>query len=211
MLSKRLQALASHYHLAQSIWDIGCDHGQLGLSFRDHPQKPFIHLVDPSLDVIHKLKQSIDSDIPINHFIKIHHNKGQDVKLDPGSKQIFIAGMGGKEIRDILKALRPQMSAPDRIVLSPHRGILELREYLATSDFRLIHEYTLMDEDQYYQVLCLDFESPLSVHPFGEGVFQGEVGEAYRLKLVETFEIHQDPKSRAFLSYLKAASKPAIK
>ena len=211
MLSKRLKALASHYHLQQSIWDIGCDHGQLGLSFRDHPQKPFIHLVDPSLNVILNLKQTIDSDIPKSNLLKVHHEKGQRLKLDSNSKQIFIAGMGGKEIRDILIALRPQMSPPDRVVVSPHRGILELREYLASSDFGLIQEYTLMDEDQFYQVLCLDFESPDRVHHFGLGVFQGEVGHTYRRKLIETFEIHQDPQSRAFLNYLKADEIPAIK
>lgn len=211
MLSKRLQALASHYQNQESIWDIGCDHGHLGLSFLEHPKKPQIHLVDPSFDVVQKLKHSVDSDIPRSTFIKVHHNKGQDLILESGSKQIFIAGMGGKEIRDILKALRPQLTSSDQVVISPHRGILELRDYLSQSEFRLKHEYTLMEDEQYYQVLCLDFESLERVSPFGVGVFQGPVGQAYRKKMLETFEIHQDPLSRAFLSYLKAAGDPRIK
>ncbi len=204
MLSKRLKALASHYDGQQSIWDVGCDHGLLGLSFVNHPLRPHIHLVDPSLDVINKLQQVIDSDIPKSHFIKIHHKKGQELKLETNSKLIFIAGMGGKEIKEILKALRSQMSASDRVVVSPHRGILELREYLALSDFRLVHEYALMEDEQYYQVICLDFKSNDLVSVFGRGVFEGGVGEAYRRKLIETYEIHQDPQSRAFLRYLKS-------
>jgi tRNA A22 N-methylase len=207
VLSIRLKALASHYHNQESIWDIGCDHGQLGLSFRGHPSRPSIHLVDPSQEVILKLKASIDSDIPINHSIKIHHKKGQDLVLGSDTKQVFIAGMGGKEIRDILKAIRPQLSLGDRIVISPHRGILELREYLTHSDFRLNHEYTLKEDEQFYQIICLDFESISRVSAFGEGVFSGEIGRAYRQRLIDTFEIHQDTQSRALLNYLKNAIK----
>ena len=56
--------------------------------------------------------------------------KGQDVILGPNSKTVFIAGMGGKEIGEIIQNLIPQLTPADRLVISPHRNILELRQYL---------------------------------------------------------------------------------
>src|SRR5690606_4311997 len=104
-----------------------------------------IHLVDPSALVIQTLKKKLlDSDIPREEIIQIHHQRGQELTLRPDiSKCLFIAGMGGKEIQEILQNLLPQLGAADRVVISPHRKILELRNYLHTSEFGLISEETL--------------------------------------------------------------------
>src|SRR5690348_9300192 len=99
-LSERLLSLSRHYRNEKYIWDIGCDHGLLGLSFRDHELVEEIHLVDSSVPVIEKLKQTIDSYISkANLFIEL--KEGQKIKPHSSSNLIFIAGMGGKEIGEI--------------------------------------------------------------------------------------------------------------
>ena len=163
-----------------------------------------IHLVDPSLEVIKALNTKlIDSYITKKEFIKVHHKKGQEILLDFEKKIVFIAGMGGKEIQEIMKSLLPQLSPADRVVISPHRNILELRKYLNGSEFKLIDEVTIIEDGQYYQVLCLETAAGLpQVSLYGDKVWQGLVGEEYRQHQIRAFSLHQDEASKAFVAYL---------
>ena len=163
-----------------------------------------IHLVDPSLEVIKSLNiKLIDSYITKKDFIKVHHKKGQDVILEIEKKIVFIAGMGGKEIQEIMKCLLPQLTPADRVVISPHRNILELRKYLNSSEFKLIDEVTIFEDGQYYQVLCLETSLGLpQVSLYGDKVWQGLVGEEYRKHQIRAFSLHQDDASIAFVAHL---------
>jgi tRNA (adenine22-N1)-methyltransferase len=204
VLSLRLKTLAGYYQQSKLIYDIGCDHGHLGLSFRETPGIEAIHLIDPSVGVIETLNNRIDSYITKSSFIKVLLQRGQDVVLDPCSKTIFIAGMGGKEIQEILKNLIMQVSDDDRIVISPHRNILELREYLSESTFNLVEETCLFEDGQYYQVMCLSTSKGLGkVHPYGVGIWQGKVGSDYKTHQLDTFTVHQDPRAKAYVAYLR--------
>ena len=164
-----------------------------------------IHLVDPSKDVINVLqKKVVDSYITDKPFIHIHQMKGQSVILDSLSKTIFIAGMGGREIGEIIQHLLPQLSTNDRVVISPHRNILELRKYLNSTDLRLIDEVLIKEDGQFYQILCLSMVPEcLKVPLFGEKIWQGQLGREYRDYQIRFFSFHQDEQSQTYLSYLK--------
>jgi tRNA A22 N-methylase len=180
----------------------------LGLSFIDYPEIKQIHLVDPSGDVINVLKNKIiDSYITKQPLISIHKLKGQDVILNTESKIIFIAGMGGKEIGEIITHLLPQLSAEDRLVISPHRNILELRKQLHLTDLKLVDEIVLKEEGQFYQIICL---SKSSIGPkvsiYGSKIWDGPSGEEYRQHQIGTFSNHQDIASRDYVTHLKQLS-----
>ena len=191
-----------------SIWDIGCDHGILGLSFLQYPAITKIHLVDPSIDVIRTLHNKlIDSYITKQPLIEIQHKKGQDVILNPEPKVIFIAGMGGREIQEIIKNLLPQLTPFDRLVISPHRNILELRQFLQVSALRLVDEVAIQEDGQFYQILCLETSVQFpAVSLYGEKIWQGPVGEQYRQHQIRSIGLHQDQASKAYVSYLKLLS-----
>ncbi len=205
MLSFRLKTLRDYYRGEESIWDIGCDHGQLGLSFTEEKKVKFIDLVDPSGPVISVLKQSIDSYITIPDLkLSLHHMKGQEVQLSSQNKLIFIAGMGGKEIQEILTHLIPQLKEADRVVISPHRKILELRQFLSQSPLNLEEEISIEEGNQFYQILCLTLYSKYSkASLFGEAVWKGEVGEKYRKQQIAAYKTHQDKASLEYLRFLE--------
>ena len=163
-----------------------------------------INLVDPSLDVIKSLNNKlVDSYISKSHLIKIHYKRGQEIVLDLEKKIVFIAGMGGKEIQEIMKCLLHQLSPADRVVISPHRNILELRKYLNCSEFKLIDEVTVFEDGQYYQVLCLETSIGLpQVSIYGDKVWQGLVGEEYRQHQIRAFSLHKDDASKAYVAHL---------
>lgn len=195
------------YRFESCIWDIGCDHGLLGLSFTEIDSVKEIHLVDPSALVMKTLSAKLkDSYITKKDFIFCHEIKGQEIKLTTFSNLIFIAGMGGKEIREILIHLISQLKPQDRVVISPHRKILELREFLANSKLHLEEEMCLIENGQFYEVMVLGPTASKKVHPFGESIWKGAVGEKYRNHLIEAFTPHQDPLGQGLVSYLKALS-----
>ncbi len=180
----------------------------MGLSFIDQPAVKQIHLVDPSEDVIKVLKNKlIDSYITKKEFVSVHKLKGQEIILNPESKIIFIAGMGGKEIGEIITHLLPQLSPEDRLVISPHRNILELRKQLHLSDLNLVDETVLKEEGQFYQIICL---SKSSIGPkvslYGSKIWDGVSGKEYRQHQIRTFINHQDQASRDFVAHLKQLS-----
>lgn len=204
-LSQRLRILREHYQNHQSIWDIGCDHGLLGLSFLEMPLIQKIHLVDPSPLVIKTLEHSIDSYITEQrNLLVIHEKRGQDIVPGTERKLIFIAGMGGKEIDSISDHLLTYLSPEDDLVISPHRDILPLRTKLHHSKFFLNRETLVIEEGQFYQILSLSLREGSKVHPFGEAIFQGKAGETYRLHQLKTFTAHQDERSGAYVEYLKS-------
>lgn len=205
MLSPRLGTLRSHYHQHESIWDIGCDHGKLGLSFLSEKEVREIHLVDPSPPVIQKLTHFIDAYITEQSFkIHIHEQRGQDVVPDSSKKLILIAGMGGKEIISICSHLKPFLTLHDDLVISPHRDLLPLRESLHSSEFSLGKESVVLDEGRFYQVISLNLRKGEKVPLYGKEIFTGEVGEKYRQQQLEVFTAHQDERSRSYTQYLKS-------
>lgn len=197
-------ALRSQFQAHESIWDIGCDHGKLGLSFVEEKSVRSIHLVDPSLPVIQKLQHFIDAYITVGKFkVHPHFQKGQDVVLGPEKKLILIAGMGGKEILSIVSHLVGQMSELDDLVISPHRDLLQLREEFANSNLFLGSESLVFDEGRFYQVIRLTKRSGEKLHLFGKEIFNGPLGEKYREQQLSVFSAHQDVRSRNYVTYLR--------
>ena len=203
-LSLRLSTLNSYRTSEEVIWDIGCDHGHLGLSFLNSDARE-INLLDPSgpvIDTLQKKLTHIDSYIT-KPKVFIHHKKGQDLTLQSENNIIFIAGMGGKEIGEIIQKLLPQLDSRSRIVISPHRKILELRKLLHHQNIELLHEESVFEDDQFYQMLVLKKGEGRKVSLYGEEIWSGTTGKRYLKHQIENFERHQDPESRAYLGYLK--------
>lgn len=111
--------------------------------------------------------------------------------------------MGGKEIQDIVRHLIPQLDSNDRLVISPHRNILELRKFLNQTELGLLDEVSLREDAQFYQILCLIRDASLpKVHPYGEAIWRGTIGERYRQHQLGAFRGHQDELSKAYVTYL---------
>lgn len=201
-LSARLKSIRHYYTDQRNIWDIGCDHGLLGLSF-EASDVDSIHLVDPSKPVIDALVSKLKDSYITKGKVFITHKEGQSLNIDSLSNCIFIAGMGGKEIGIIISHLLPQLDPSSRIVISPHRKILELRTLLNKLPLSLIEEKVMMEDDQYYQILCLSpGNSGQKVSLYGEEMWTSETGEKYRDHQIQFFTPHQDLASQGYVSYL---------
>lgn len=197
-LSFRLKTLQSYYRNEEHVWDIGCDHGHLGLSFLNLETVKEINLVDPSGPVIDKLRAAYIS----TENLKIHHKEGQAVSIDQNSNCIFIAGMGGKEIGQILEHLVPQLNETSRVIISPHRKIIELRSQLNQMPIGLEREEVILEDGQYYQILELKIGGLRKVSLYGDGLWTSETGRKYRDHQLKFFSVHSDEASKLYVAHL---------
>lgn len=204
-LSSRLAKLQSYYSNERVVWDIGCDHGQLGLSFSDVETVTSIHFVDPSQKVIETLKKKIkDSYISIPK-INVHHKEGQSVEIETSSNLIFIAGMGGLEIGEIVSKLYSKLDQTSKFVISPHRKILEVRALLNKLPISLLSEEVIQENGQFYQILELGISRDgMKVPLYGTDLWNSPLGEEYRQYQLKYFNYHKDLASQEYVRHLKS-------
>jgi tRNA (adenine22-N1)-methyltransferase len=200
-LSSRLEKMKSFYSGQSFVWDIGCDHGLLGLSFLETNSVHEINLVDSSHEVMKVLKKKIDSYIT-NTPINILCMKGQEIKMTPEGQCIFIAGMGGEEIGQIISRLLPQIGFNSQFVISPQRKILHLRALLRTIKVHLKSEELLFENDQYYQILVVAPGEGRKVSLFGEDFWITSLGRNYLEHQKKYFSLHRDKASLDYASFL---------
>lgn len=202
--SQRLATLHSCYRNEKFIWDIGCDHGQLGLSYIETESVQKIHLVDASLAVIEELKKRTKDSYITKVSLEILNKNGQKLILNSSSNCIFLAGMGGREIGEIILNLLPQLDYSSQIVISPHRKILELRALLHSLDVSLEDECLVYENDKFYQILRLRPKARVKVPIFGTKIWQGEIGKRYLDEQLRFFRNHRDPLSQRYVAFLES-------
>lgn len=207
-LSLRLSKIRSFYQNEFYLWDIGCDHGDLGLSFVNSPSVEVINLVDPSISVKKSLELKLKDSYITKPLIEIKNERGQDLKITNDKKNlIFIAGMGGKEIGEIIYSLLPQLDSSSKIVISPHKNILELRSFLNSLPLCLEEETLVFENHQFYQIMVLKPDSSFDrkrVSVFGEEIWKSPLGISYRSHLLKHLPFHRGKLSQDFLKYLNS-------
>lgn len=147
MLSPRLQAVADMITYADSVIDIGTDHGYLP-----------IYLL-----LCGKAHRAAAADIRVGPLDNAKENislYGVDVKtfLSDGFKNVTekysvgcICGMGGETIAEIISAGKD--ITPDTLVLQPMTGAEKLRKYLFENGYRITDEVFVSEGSKVYCII----------------------------------------------------------
>ncbi len=220
MLSKRLNTLvelASLYAKGRDVYDIGCDHCQVGEQLLLKESIPNIHCVDKSKKALDRAfdvlsSNSKYSDIPSG----LHYNQsclhrlvinGNKLKILQKSL-ILIAGMGGLNINDIIAHLHLQCSE-HIYILSPHKNIIETKSFLKEIGFKLFEEKVLLENGKFYEIFIASRDGNHDIHPYGNLIWQSKESYPYFKYLSEHHQKYQsNPKSRLITEYLRENSPP---
>jgi len=204
-LAHRLASIASFYNNEESIYDIGCDHGLLGLHFQNYPLIKNIHLIDPNPYSVELIKKDKDSYITEREKLIFKRESGEKIKITESNSLVFIAGMGGKTIIEILSEWDEQnFQNCSQIVLSPHRDHLKLREYLKNKGMKLVGETVIYDQERYYEILSVGLKGESEVGLYGEKLWKTEASANYKMHLLKHLSVHRDTRTVNYLNYLKA-------
>ena len=146
-LSDRLQKIADFIDQAESVADIGTDHGFLPISLWESGKSPHVILSDINVGPLEKAKDNINKYYPDQKF-DIRIGSGI-VTLKPAEVDtIVIAGMGGLLIADILGDDLVKTRSYKKLILQPRNAQNKLRAWLLENGFQIVDE-ALVREGKY--------------------------------------------------------------
>lgn len=208
MLSSRLQIMYDCVLPDQPLWDIGCDHGNLGLWAHAVGSCSEVHLVDRSADVVDELRRQVAKRWPDGpgEGLQLWHQDAENQDLPITTGTVVIAGVGVWTILGIIaRVFSGRVPAGVRLVLASLLKEDVLREHLRRQGWHLQREELYPEAGRVRQLLVWESTGE-SANPFWNGsALSHEHGllEQYLAECRQYFSVSQstDPD----LVYLKAA------
>lgn len=143
----RILKLCAYLDKCESFADVGCDHGYCTKYMLENDLCERAIISDVSAKCLAKAERLLSNYIAAGR-VKSVLCSGLE-KIDEGTRQILIAGMGGEEIISILKA----SYIPASFVLQPMKNVREVRDYLLSQGARITVDEVFSDGGKFYFVL----------------------------------------------------------
>ncbi len=136
------------------IYDICCDHGQIGMSLLPHH---FVHFIDQIPSITEELiKRLIATDIPIRDKYKVSTESATKSQYISTNNTCYIlAGIGGVLACEIISRIDEVYQDGDYILVSVHKNVIQVRNHLNNLGYRLTQELLVKDNDKYYEILLV--------------------------------------------------------
>jgi len=155
-LTKRQQCIVDFANILPVTVDVGCDHGYIGVQLLlDNKTNHLIasDISAPSLEKTNKLLKQ-------NNLLDKSSTRvgdGLDI-IQPTEKidQVIIAGMGGKEMMDILERY-PNKSSIKHWIFQPMKEVSNLRNYMQKNNLKILHDVVIKDKDKFYHIITAKY------------------------------------------------------
>ncbi len=167
IVSKRIEALATAVGHAESVCDIGCDHGYLSIYMVRKHICDKAYAMDLRVGPLSKARDNIH-EYGLDDKIRTVLSDGFEAYEPRMGDTAVIAGMGGELIIDILaNALaKGNLNGISNIILSPHTNVPMVREYVLSHGFVIDEEWLMYDEPKYYSIMRLKKGDPKDDKPY---------------------------------------------
>lgn len=169
-LRPRLAAAARLVGSADTLADIGCDHGRLGIAVLQSGIAARVIASDISAPSVEKARV-LASYVGVKDRMETRCAAGLTALENKEADALAICGMGGALIAQILKEASVPLVGAKKAVLQPMRGIEELRHYLYTAGYRVEEDVIVYDAGRYYQVFSVVLGQDALPEAWPEGFF----------------------------------------
>ena len=151
MTSYRLKTVAKMTTKGNIAADIGTDHGYVPIYLVENNICEKVYAMDINEGPLKIAKKNITLKGLNNQIVTIQSN-GMEKMKNNMADTVIIAGMGGDLIVNILKK-GESIEGIKELVLSPHRRVDLVREYILDKGWEIIDEKMLIDCGKYYTVI----------------------------------------------------------
>lgn len=148
-ISKRIQKIIEYIDVEDSVADIGCDHGYLGLGCLEKGIK-FLQNIDNKKGPLTTAMKNL-SDYQMNDNVIYTLCDGLD-NLDSRVDTIVISGMGGDLINQIINRNLEKTKKLKKIIIVAHTKLFLLRKEL-TKNFYIIDETIISEKNKLYEII----------------------------------------------------------
>ena len=156
-LNARLLSAAELTRQDATFADIGTDHAYLPLFLLDSGRIKFAYCCDINEGPLASARKNAEERWRLSETEFILTD-GATVLAGKGITDYAICGMGGELIADIIERAPHLKDEEIHLILQPMTKQEKLREYLASSGFRIIHESYSLDAGKYYVCILAHFD-----------------------------------------------------
>ncbi|KRN22178.1 tRNA (adenine(22)-N(1))-methyltransferase [Lacticaseibacillus camelliae] len=159
-LSKRLAHLAAFNNDGRRIADIGTDHAYIPIYLAQTGQIDYAVASDIGAGPVAIAKANIHA-AGLDDQIVVRQADGlAGLTAEDALDTIYIAGMGGQLIEEILEAGRSRLDGTETLILGPNRDAEALRRYLAAHEFSILDEDLVEDAGHVYPLMSVGQTRP---------------------------------------------------
>lgn len=166
----RLAVAARLVGSADTLADIGCDHGRLSVSVLQTGIAKRVIASDISVASVEKAR-ALASYVGVADRMETRCAAGLSALEKKEADTLAICGMGGILIAEILSEATIPLMGAKKAVLQPMRGIEELRAYLYAAGYRVEEDVIVYDAGRYYQVFSVVLGQDALPEAWPEGFF----------------------------------------
>lgn len=159
-LSKRLRAIAAFNGDGRRIADIGTDHAYLPIELAKQGQIDFAVASDIGAGPCAIARANV-ADNDLAEVITVRQADGLlGLTAEDVLDTVYIAGMGGILIQQILAQGADRLDGTETLVLSPNRDAESLRRWLAAHEFGILDEALVEDMGHVYPIMVVGQTKP---------------------------------------------------
>ncbi|RJG48161.1 tRNA (adenine(22)-N(1))-methyltransferase TrmK [Motilimonas pumila] len=194
-MGKRLQQIVDmawraqeqkHY---QHIWDMCCDHGQVGINLLDRSPACHLHFVDQVPSIMTSLQLRLEHHFASSstHWHTHCQDAGQISFSAAESHLVIIAGVGGVNTLALInQMLSKTPSSNIDFLLCPVHQLWPLRKALNQKGYGLEREQLLQENRRFYELLYVSGTSQKAISNTGCHLWQADkrLSEQYQQRLL---------------------------
>lgn len=153
---KRIKTIASFINRNDIIADIGCDHGYLIKVAIEEKKIAYAYAVDNKIGPLNSAKNNLSHYSNVK-FILSDGLVNVDEEDIAQINTIIIAGMGGLLINKIINDSITKFVKINKIILSPHNNLYEVRKNMNNLGFKITDETIIFDSNNFYEIIEYNF------------------------------------------------------
>ena len=153
-ISKRLMTVAKYINGYDTLADIACDHGYLGIYAAQNFNLKEVLLTDINEMPLASAKDNLKRN-NLGNIISCKLGNGLE-PLDKDYDVITICGIGGILMSDILSDGLDKIKNAKRLILCPNTDSYEVRKFLASNNFKIEFE-EVVDDYKFYEIIVCSY------------------------------------------------------
>ena len=149
---ERLKKIASFIDTNDIVADIGCDHGYLIKIAIEENKIKYAYAIDNKIGPLNQAKNNLKCHNNVKFILSDGLLNVSSVDLNK-INTFVIAGMGGLLINKIINDSLSSFKQINKIILSPHNNIYEVRKNMNNLGFKINDEAIICDETCFYEII----------------------------------------------------------
>lgn len=149
-LSKRLQAIYDMVPYGVCA-DVGSDHGKLIISLFENGQISKGYAIENKKGPYNRLVKTLEEHHLLDDVVPLFSDGISD--LPSSVDTVIIAGMGGNNVINILKAHPEKLKNVKTIIVDAHNAIPEMRKEISSMGYVIADEDIIYEKKIYYEVI----------------------------------------------------------